>query len=256
MSFTLIKAGGGIVTCVHATITNCLASPSSTFYAVSSTGVGTTTGWTFGLPSPTVPSIAYNSKTIDFADYPYDMRVDPRPPRVINKTLSGSVEVVVDPHIDIFVTVDFRPVDDADLRAQLMNWWQWAQNGGEWSIALDSIGTVDTALSADHAAGVTTLNITDTNGILPGRRYKVIDGPYHQIVTIHDVTGPTAATIEDETDFALSSGAIFRDVLLFPGYLEDPEQESPITDLPAEMLQPSWPCSRFELHLKFMELAT
>lgn len=197
------------------------------------------------------PVITYNSKTITLPLKEFDLIVRPSVTRRSNTTLTGAVETLRAPRMDIKVSANFRLIQDAAVRSQLQNWWQWAVRGGAWVLSLDSARTVNTTLSGAEAAGQTVLSVTSTTGISTGQYYKIIDGPNYMTVRV-DSIGAGTVTVSSAIDVAMGSGAIFRDEYYFPGVIRDDNAECPIRDVESGKYNP-FPLTRFEFTPEFYE---
>jgi hypothetical protein len=199
-----------------------------------------------------LPRLTYNSKTIDFTALPYRLNVSPTVPRTVNRSITGVSEIIALPRVDIDVTMSFRIIDSILLRYQFDNWWQWAQRGSAWTFAADSAKVVDTTTTANAAAGATSVAVTSATGITIGQTYKLMTGPYYQLVTVTNVVSLTITV--NSLDTAFVSGAVFRDQYYFRGLIPD-ASPTPINIVDADMGQP-WPPTRFELELAFRESLT
>lgn len=164
--------------------------------------------------------IIYNSKIIEFPRLPREMFVDATVPRSVNRTLTGNVETLREPRMDVRVSVDFGTLESATLLIDLENWWQWAQQGRVWTFAYDSTRAVNTTLANAEAAGQTVLTLTTATGTTIGRSYVVQDGPNHQVVTVDNIAG-SDVTISKALDFDFSSGSKWRERYWWSGVIRD-----------------------------------
>lgn len=203
-----------------------------------------------------VPVITYNSKTITLTEKPFVHRVTPSVSKHANTTLSGAVETILIPRMDIQVHLEFRTIDSAALRVQIDNFWQWASQGNSWTIALDGSRTVNVVTTSNLAAGISTIPLSSVVGIVAGRTYAMIDGPNYQIVTVSSVGG-SSVDIDTGLDAAMGSGTLFRDQFYFPSIIRDDNPPSPIQDIASEAPEfQTWPPTRFKLVLDFYEDVT
>lgn len=199
-----------------------------------------------------LPRIAYNGKSVDFPVPPYDIQIHPAAKRVTSMTLTGQFETIRVPRLDSLIRLNWRIIDSVTLRYALHNWWQWASQGNDWTLALDSAKVVDAKVTAVAAVGAAALVVNDPTGITNGQTYKLIHGPNQQLVTVGSVSASTV-NLGSTLDFAVGPGGIFRDPFFFPGLIRDESAPSPIQDASAGTQVPGWPPSRFTLSLEFFE---
>ncbi len=199
--------------------------------------------------------LTYNAKTIDFTGLPFGFRAVPLVPRTINQSITGVTEILTLPRVDIEIQSQFRPETSASKRVQFDNWWQWAQQGNAWTLALDSSKVVDTTITADAAAGATSVVVASNSGIVSGQTYKLMVGPYYQLVTVSGIAGTTISLATTSLDSIFLSGAVFRDQYFFRGVIRDPQATSPVQDVEADELQ-AFPLTRFRISMQFHESLT
>jgi len=176
--------------------------------------------------------IVYNSKTIDIGIAPAVLKVDPVIPKVINTTLSGVSDILYAPRVDLRVHVEIKERNSATLRAQLENWWQWAQRGGDWTFAIDSTKTVATTLASAAASGATSVIVTSATGITIGQQYFILDAAIYRVITVSGVSG-TTISFSDSLDNAISSNARFHDFGYWNGIIPASDAPSPLVDFEA-----------------------
>ena len=205
------------------------------------------------------PRITYGpsySKTINFVDKPVQRNIDISPSRTVNRTLTGQLEVLLNPRVDVKIQAEFASIDSLSLLAAFENWWQWAQQGNNWKLALDSDRLVETYLGTNEAAGATLLRIGGSvAGITTGRDYVVISGPYYQVVHVAAVAG-TGVTISSGLDHAMGGGlgySIFRDEYYWNCVIVDDRAPSPIRFIRDGQ---TFPPQRFDLSIECIELNT
>lgn len=166
---------------------------------------------------------------------------DPFIPKDIHVTLTGDQETVMLPRLDIRVQLTFGPFGNnstnLDLRRQVHNWWQWAQQGNTFRLVFDSTKTVKTTLSGAEALGQTLLSVTSTSGFVVGQYYVIRSGANYQLIKVSSIDGiGLTITASEALDFNFPSGAVVRDQYLWDGVIRDPSLPTPIRDLfnPAE----------------------
>ena len=176
-----------------------------------------------------ISKILYNGKTITLTRPPFQVHIDPYLQRTVNVTLTGVVETIRRPRVDVMVRVGFRPSTSQRERVQVDNVWQYIQQGGSFRVIIDSDKTVSTTLSAQAAAGVLTFAVSNPSGITQGQTYALVGGPNYQAVIVDSVAGSNV-TVRDALDFTFPSGSVFRDWLLWDGVIADPQARTPIID--------------------------
>ncbi len=197
-----------------------------------------------------LPRITYGSKTIDMTTMPLVVKVEPGPPRSLQTTLTGAVEVISGPRVDVRVYMEWFIASES-LATSLQNWAQAARRGEGWALALDSAKTVDTTVVVDAVIGATTFYVDNPSGVTAGQTYKLIDGSNFQLVVVDSVSGDLV-TLTAGIDFAIGAGAIFRDQFYFPGILTS--DTSPIRILsPSDGLAATWPPVRYAFEPDFTE---
>lgn len=198
------------------------------------------------------PIIHYNGKTVEPGKLWSNLTIQPRQARTIQTSLSGRVETTRLPRMDNFVRVEWRMLESVTIRRQLHNFWQWAQRGEPWALALDADKTVDTRLAVEATKGDAYFYVDDPAGITAGQIYRVMDGSHYQAVTIDTIAGDRVA-ITETLDCDFGAGAIVRDQFFFLGSLRDDRSPAPIEEHPADVMQ-NFPTSiRFSFALEFHE---
>lgn len=196
----------------------------------------------------------YNGHTITLDRSVTQWQVDVAPEGTMNTTMTGRVETILTPRVNIHVTGACPLRESATLRTQLHNWWQWGQRGGVWALAFDSSRRVDTTLDAAAALGDTTITVVDATGIIEGEIYKLFHGPNYQLVRVTNVSSNTLTLAEtiDATYGAVATKCVVRDQHYYFGQIRDSQAPLPILDVTAQQLQPL-PQSRFVLNFDFYE---
>lgn len=194
--------------------------------------------------------ISYNSKTIDLWDVGF-IQVVPRKPQTNRVTRTGVLQVLLEPRMDIAISAQWKLIDmslwdEALLKRQFQNLWQWALLGNQFSLAIDPTKVIDTTLSADAAAGATTFTVTAPAGIQTDSIYRLIWKNNYQTVKVTNVTSNTV-TISETLDGAFLAGAIFRDEWFFQCRLRDPNAPFPVIE--REARNQAW----FEITLNVFE---
>lgn len=200
-----------------------------------------------------LPRFTYNSKTIDLWDVGF-INVQPRKPQTNRVTRTGVIQVLLEPRMDIAIsaqwkTVDASQWDEALLKRQFQNLWQWALRGNEFSLAIDSAKTVDTTLSADAAAGSPGFTVSNPTGITQDGIYRLIYRNNYQTVKVSAIVG-SSITISETLDATFLSGAILRDEWFFQCVLRDPNAPFPIVEREGNSQ------SRFQINLNCYEAVT
>lgn len=198
--------------------------------------------------------ITYNGKTITFAGpptaqgprAPSDWLIDPFLPRTINATLTGIVETIYHPRIDVRVSTTWAQIIDAALRVQLDNFWQWIQQGNSFRFVLDTAHAVKTTISNQEAVGSTSIQVASASGITAPRQYVIVGGPNYQVVNVTNVSG-TDITISPGLDFVFAAGSTFRDRYLWDAKLRNADSPCPIHDINLSE-------GRFDFSLAFIEI--
>ncbi len=190
--------------------------------------------------------------------------VYPLRPRTINRSLTGRAEILTQPRMEVSVKLTWNKINDqlltregltaltiARLRTQLMNWWQCAQQGMDWTFALYSNRKVYTTLGGSPAVGAalgaTVLLLASTDGVMVGNTYALIGGPNYQEMEVVAVDTTTKQVqILSGLDFAFAPGSLFRDVYFWHGVILDPAAAAPLEDIPP-------PEGQFALEIQFVE---
>lgn len=197
------------------------------------------------------PVILYNGRTVTIPNPPERIQCIPSPPRTVNTTLTGESETILAARFDNRVTAEWPLLDAAGtLRTQLLNAFQWVVRGNAAQLAVDSTKVVNTMTIGTAAAGATAVVVASATGIAAGT-YRLISGPYEQLVVVSSVSGTTINFTTTPLDFAITSG-IFRDQYFFPIQLRDPQAPLWVRDaVAAEM--PSFPPARIHVGMDFYE---
>lgn len=179
-------------------------------------------------------TITYNGKTITLERPPSEeWKQDAYLDRTITKTLTGKIETIVAPRIDVRFYAKWRPLegdpDGAGLRRQLDNWWQWAQQGNTFRVNMYPSQTGETVLASSVLANATSLTVVSTTGI-GNRDYVLVGGPYFQIVTVSSVSGATV-NLSTSLDFPFPAGSTFRERWMMDLKWIDPAGRCPIRDI-------------------------
>ena len=165
------------------------------------------------------PRITYNSKNIDLPKLPREssFQVLPQLVRTVNTGMSGITDTITFPRVDVQVICQWR-LTDGDVRWELENFWNWAQQGLAWTFAIDSAKTVSTVLTGAEAAGQGDVDVDSVTGITVGQRYVMKDGPNYQVVKVDSEADPTIG-IEETVENNMSAASIFRDQFFWAGEL-------------------------------------
>lgn len=128
----------------------------------------------------------------------------------------------------------------------LQAWWAWAKQGKEYAFALDGDDTAEVFLSGDAGAGESVLPLASTNGIVPGRTYRLraADGGSEEIIAVASVAEGVSATTASPLLFAYAAGDALRSVDFYPKVISLDEK------FPAE----EKPFLVFEFKHKFREV--
>lgn len=234
MAFTLTKAGGGTVTALYLSISNSTATPASTWFAVGSTDGGGNSGWTFSAYS-TTSQLTYNSKTVAIGTLCYRLQIDRKRLALRGTSANGIIETL-NVRVDELVSIGWRNfasanATDATLRRNLQQWLQWAQKGGTWKIARDAGEMVETTVNGAAALGATSLTLTSTTGVLPGKTYIIRNETDYDIVNVATVNVWTnVVTLTEGLNYAFATLARFRSEHYWSGRL--PESSVPIIEDP------------------------
>jgi len=196
------------------------------------------------------PQIIYGGKTITLP-VQRSLQIDVAPSRTTQVTLTGAHETLNGPSVNIRVQAEWL-VDSLTLRYQLENWWQAAQRGETWALALDSAKTVDTRIAVDASSGATFVYVNDPSGITVGQIYRLIDGPYCQFITVSSLSADRI-TLTEAIDFNVGAGAIVRDQFYWRGLIDNDRTSSPIRLHSALDGQVSWPPGRFIFSPEFLD---
>lgn len=177
------------------------------------------------------------------------------PQRTISTTMTGRIETILTPHMNIHVTGQTPIQESATIRTQLHNWWQWACRGGVWAIAFSSSRRVDTRLSAAAALGDTSITVADATGVIQGEIYKLFHGPNYQLVRVTGISTNTLSLAEtiDATYGTVAGKCVFRDQHYFFGQIRDNQAPLPILDAPALPSGQPLPQTHFVLTFDFYE---
>ncbi len=173
--------------------------------------------------------------------------------------MTGLVETILRPQVDIHITGEYPLHDSATLRAQLHQWWQWACRGGTWAITHDAARLVDTTLAVQANLGDITITVVNGSGITIGGIYKICHGPNFEFVRVTNIDGTgTVLTLAESLNAQYGSipgFCFFRDHNYYFGRISDPESRLPIIDVTVQEKSPDVqiPQIRFRLVLDFFE---
>lgn len=205
--------------------------------------------------------IIYNGKTISFGVAPQSVSVNPVVPRVANTTLTGVLDIVYLPRVDVYISVSYENlcsgtlskygIDASALRVQLDNWWQWASRGNQWDYVIDSTKTVRTVLLSAAAMNAGSVDVAAPSAVQVGSKYILIDGPNYQMVTVTNKSIVTVS-ISPALEYDFAAGTLFRDVYYWSGVIRD-DRESPITDAGADR-RTDYRVAYFDFKLNFVEV--
>jgi hypothetical protein len=198
-----------------------------------------------------MPRISYSNKIIYLPKMPYDYRIEPLTPKTVVTTLTGAIEALRLPRIDIRVKAVFRPSLDLALMYQLENWWQWAQQGNVFEIVFDATKTKQTVTTAVAVAGTSALELSDVTDITVGSYYALRGGPNYQIVCVASVAGYTV-NLTGSLNFNFPTGATFRDIYCWNAVIRDERPTTPITPVLDYAAGTQFPNS-FQLEFEFFE---
>ena len=108
--------------------------------------------------------------------------------------------------------------DDAEFEASLHAWWAWAVSGKQYAFAYDSADQIDTTLDGAAASGQKVIPLTDTAGIVVGKKYltRQAAGNKYEIVHVESISAGVSVTARDNLKSAYVSGDIFRSRHYFP----------------------------------------
>lgn len=166
------------------------------------------------------PAIFYNSKTIQFPYGVYDIQLEYPHHRISNRSASLIPEILnVTP--DIMHQVKSRLFENSkygDLKRNVYQWWEWAIQGGAWQYALDSTHTVQTNLFNGVNAGLSTITVVSTAGIVIGNQYVIRNRVQQTVVKVTNIAG-TTLTLAEPLDFQFVGGSRFRDEMYWPALL-------------------------------------
>ena len=109
-------------------------------------------------------------------------------------------------------------VADDTRKRQLRQLSQWAQAGNSFNFARDRNKVVNTTLSADAAAGASTVSVISATGITIGDEYIIRDATYAELIKVANVVS-TTITLTEPLNFALDSGSRFRYAEYWPARL-------------------------------------
>jgi hypothetical protein len=185
--------------------------------SITVTGVGT-------------PIITYNGKSIILPKTPFEYHVDPAQPRVVTTTLTGVVDTLKKPRMDVHITAKFRPATDRSLLHDLENLWQYIQAGGDFAVSFDSAKVKSTLTTSLAPVGGTAMVVADPSNIHNDEWYVLRGGPNYQVVRVLTVVG-NIVNIYGSLDKSFPIGSIFRDIYCWQGKIRDEGAGSPITEI-------------------------
>ncbi len=164
-----------------------------------------------------LPRLTYNGIDVDFLT---DLdELDPQYPdlNIKNTAASGTGETLIQRN-DVIVRAGLSMEIDPDLKRQLRNWFEWAKKGKPWTFARDRSETVLCQLVGDFDAGDTTIELTDTSGVVVGKQYVLRTDTLLQVVKVASTSAPLV-TLEEPLTYDFPSGSRFRSELYWPGRL-------------------------------------
>jgi len=164
--------------------------------------------------------ITYNGKNIDFPKSFFEKQIDSSRLVIQNK---GVIQETLNVAATEMVRVSFRGllnVDHADLKRQLQQWFQWAQEGKYWTFAADSTKTVLTTLNGGASAGATTMALTSTAGISADQLFVIRNLVRLDVVEVASVSSPNV-TLSESLNVDFTTGSRFRTAEFWPGRLAD-----------------------------------
>lgn len=161
-----------------------------------------------------LPRISYNSKNVDLPEdvsvMPWQLQQQGTQNRSVSgigvETLSHRIDVVVSAAWDMLVA---SGVADTERKRQLRQLAQWIQAGSAFTFARDRDKTVNTTISADAAAGASSVVVASATGITIGDEYVLRDSLRAETVKVSNISG-TTITLAETLNFDFAAGARFR----------------------------------------------
>jgi hypothetical protein len=191
----------------------------------------------------------YHGKDIAFPNNPWRWQAAPSPLRTIDLAEDGTTRTVLYNRLDIPVSGAFPVIDNANLRASLHAWWQWALHGYGWQIALDGSKVVNTTLTTPSTGS--SFEVADTSDITAGDIYKLLSGYMYQLIQVVTVVGAVVSVTPD-LDLTFPVGTKFRDQNYYPAIIREENPRCPIIDVDSSEAQ-TMPQARFRFELEFYE---
>jgi hypothetical protein len=176
--------------------------------------------------------ITYDSNTID-------IRMDRRGPgrrsesdRKVNRSGYGTPEIIV---FSELIRLRFRAYFSDDTLDQLWAWWSWAEQGGEFSYAVDSAYAADTTLDGTPTGSPSVIPVTATTGFSVGDKCWIQkqDRTDFEPVTIQSISDGASVTATAGLKFSgYASGDTFRHKEYFPNLVTEQKSFAPVpTDI-------------------------
>ncbi len=178
--------------------------------------------------------ITYNSTNIDLLIGPGGLRHSLSVFGKENIAGSGKSEHIIQ-YSQIFGVFDAR--FSQSVYETLIAWWAWAEQGKQWSFAMDSADIANTTLDAAAAAAQKVIPVTATTAITAGDRMliRTAAGREYEIIEVDSVSAGVSVTAVSNLVYTYASADILRHWNYFPavtlakmGGKFDPIKKGPI----------------------------
>lgn len=177
--------------------------------------------------------LSYNSKVITIPKTHYRFLSDDSGTSLINRSASGLVETLnVSPSAMISIGWQNFICDNAThitLKRNLAQWFQFAREGGDWTLALDSSEVANTATAVASTSTATLLTLASTSGINTNGQYVLRSKAHMDLVKVTSVTA-TQVGLAESVNYAYAAGSRFRAQMFWPGKLTS--IKNPIIEMP------------------------
>lgn len=200
--------------------------------------------------------ITYNGRTINFPWGHYTLQDDPLHNALVNRSASGIVETL-NVNVENLINVAWRLFEnanttDATFKRNMEQFFQWAQKGNAWKLALDSSDTVLTTLANDAAAGAGSIVLTSATGVVAGRQYVIRNTTDWQVIKVNSIAGAPTITLVETLDFAFLAGDRFRSRQYWPGRFDKTRSASANSVFKVNAVT-EMPPIHFDINLQFIE---
>jgi hypothetical protein len=163
------------------------------------------------------PEIVYNGITLSFPEAASNWKPLRRRIANVNTSHGGITETVRLAIWDegLLLVEDF---EDAAFFRSLFAWWEWANQGEQYAVALDSAKKINLSITGTSAAGQPDVLMSTTTGIVVAQEYllRSADLTKGEIIVVQSVTAGVKVTATANLKYGYANGDTFRDRAYYP----------------------------------------